>query len=449
MAQTPSLWALFASLLWSTCLATPRPTELSSFETRERPAKSLSLRQAVIGATTHHPAVKSAEINVELGTLAEQSAWAGFLPTLNIKTNSYGDKNSGTYQIEAAITGNQHLIGFAGPKQKAAQAKVDTKIASLSRDLTVQQRRALVEDVFLQAWLKQEEYALWERQFDASSENLRVKKRQHDAGLLTDADYEASIAETTDIESSLESNRDELQSLIGELEDATGYTLSDDDGVFCTLHWQPEIDQPIQPVSFYLDTAFSHRLELDLNNAARERALEDEKYASGKVLPTLSAIGQYSCGYSPGSTPTDPTVAASGFTQRSFFAGLQTSWNVFDGMQSKLETEAARARALKSSTEREITKKKISKEIKKIHSSLKATQKRTKALQAELKATQENHRLSQSLNTAGINTDADVQTADAKSYKTQFACLSQVVAFQRSLFALNAACGYALDTLTT
>ena len=95
---------------------------------------------------------------------------------------------------------------------------------------------------------------------------------------------------------------------------------------------------------------------------------------------------------------------------------------------------------------KEITKKKISAEIKKIHSDLKITQNRTKALQAELKSTQEALRLTQSQTTVGISTDAELQTADAKNYKTQFACLGQVVLFQRSLFAMNAACGYGLES---
>ena len=439
-----------ASVLSFSCMATaPRPTQLPFKETVERVAKTLSLRQAIHAATTLHPAIKSANISVDISEISEKAAWSGFLPTVGITANVYGDKTSGTSQFDTAITGNQYLIGFAGPRQKAAQANIDTKIAALSKDVTVQQRRAMAEDVFLQTWLKQEEHTLWEKQFAASSEALKLKKRLHDTGLLTDADYESAISQTADIETSLASNKDELQALISELEDITGYTLSDDNGVFCKLNWQPEVDIPLQPLSFYISTALELRLELELNKAARERALADEKFAAGKILPTLSATGQYTFGYAPGSTPTDPTLAAEGSTKNSFFAGLQASWNILDASQSKLEAEAARARALKSSTDREISKKKITKEVKKIHSDLKIAQKRTRALEAQLRASQEGLKLSQALNLTGMNTEADLCAADASSYKTQFSCLSQVVNFQRSYFALNAACGYGLDTVTT
>ncbi len=196
-----------------------------------------------------------------------------------------------------------------------------------------------------------------------------------------------------------------------------------------------------------METALTNRLELELNSAARERALADETMAHGRTLPTLSATTQYSCGYRPGNLPADQPAGVDGYRYTGFYAGLMANWNIFDGTLSKIEAESARARALKSSTDKEVTKKRISKEVKKIHSDLKMTQKRTRALQAQLKSTQETFRLTDNQNKVGIVTDADLQTSDAKNYATQFACLGQVVTFQRSLFALNAACGYALDTL--
>ena len=422
------------------------PTELSSYEKAAKSVTKLSLADAIYAATTHHPAVKNANLNIKISAQGEKAAWSGYAPNISVTTNAYADRESGTAQLETAITANQYLIGFAGPKQLAAQAKIDTKIATISRDLTILNRRAQAEDIFLRAWLKQEELELWNKQFAATSENLRLKKRTHDTGLITDADYEAGLAETASIEASLESQKYELNAIIGELEDITGLRLSDDEGVFCTLSWEPDVNEPIKPVSFYIEKAFSNRRELDLNSAARERALNEEKLAKGKTLPSLSAVGSYSHGYYPGSTPTDPTVASSSSTVTSLFGGLKATWNIFDGALSQIEADTARAKALKSSTEKEITKKKISAEIKKIHSDLKITQNRTKALQAELKSTQEALRLTQSQTTVGISTDAELQTADAKNYKTQFACLGQVVLFQRSLFAMNAACGYGLES---
>ena len=415
----------------------------SSFDTAERKVVALSLRQAIEAATNTHPSVRSADIDVEIAGISEKAAWAGYLPNVTISTSAYGDKNSGTSQLNATIAGSQYLIGFAGPRQVAQQAAVDTKIANISRDSTLQQRRALTENVFLTAWLKQEEKKLLEMQFQASKQALHQAKRKFETGLITEVEYKTQIAQTSEAESTVEGHNDILMSAISELEEATGLSLSDDRGVFAKLMWQPNIEQPINKLSFYTDVALNNRLELEVNSAARQRALADENLAKGKLLPTLSAVGEFSCGYSPGSTPETASAASNGLTKGSFFAGVQTSWNVFDRNSSKYEAELARAKALKTSTEREILKKKITKEITKIHSDLKLAQKQAKSLQAQLAASTSTQQQSEQLFAAGLITQAQTTASDAQNYKTQFACLSQVVTFEKSLCALNAACGYA------
>lgn len=421
-------------------------TELSSFETIETQAVTLTLRQAVDAATKHHPSVRVSAIDIEVSKISEKAAWAGYLPSINLSTSAYGDRESGTSQLTATLSGRQYLLGGAGPKQQAKQASIDTKIATINQKLTLQQRKAQAEDLFLRAWLKQEEESILQRQFDASSETLRQTKRKYDTGLITEVEYNTQIAETSDAETTLSIHRDQHLSLISELEEVTGLNLSNDRGSFVTLLWNAHIEQEIKPVSFYIDQAFNNRLELKANTATHERALADEDFANGKLLPTVNAVGAYSCGYSPGSTPTDPLAASDGFRKSSFFAGIEASWNIFDRNTSKLEAEVARAKALKTSTNREIAKKKITHEIKKIHCDLKTLQKQAKNLQNQLTTTSSACSQAQQFLSAGLTTEAQLKVADAQNYTTQFACLNQVVTFQRSLFALHAACGYPEET---
>ena len=426
--------------------ATISQTELSSFETIEKQAVTLSLRQAVEAATKHHPSVRASAIDVEVSKISEKAAWAGYLPSINLSTSAYGDRESGTSQLTATLAGRQYLLGGAGPKQQAKQAGIDTKIATINHKSTLQQRRALAEDLFLRVWLKQEEQSILQRQFDASSETLRQAKRKYDTGLITEVEYNTQISETSNAETTLSIHKDQHLSLISELEEVTGLNLSNDRGSFVTLLWNAHIEQEIKPASFYIDQAFNNRLELKVNTATHERALADEEFAKGKLLPTVSAVGSYSCGYSPGSTPADPLVASNGFRKSSFFAGLEASWNIFDRNTSKLEAETARAKALKTSTNREITKKKIANEIKKIHCDLKILQKQAKNLQNQLTTTSSACAQAQQFLNVGLTTEAQLKVTDAQNYTTQFACLNQVVTFQRSLFALHAACGYAEET---
>lgn len=272
---------------------------------------------------------------------------------------------------------------------------------------------------------------------------LNQAKRKFETGLITEVDYQTQIAQTSEAESALDTHNDQFTAVIAELEEITGLTLSNDRGVFAKLQWEPNIEHPIKKLSFYTDVALSNRLELEVNTAARQRALADENLAKGKLLPTISAVGEFSCGYSPGSTPETSSAAANGFTKSSFFAGVQASWNILDRNASKYEAELARAKALKTSTEREVLKKKIKKEITKIHSDLKLAQKQAKSLQSQLAASTSALQQNNQLLTAGLITQAQTTASEAQNYKTQFACLTQVVIFEKSLCALNAACGYA------
>lgn len=150
----------FLSLLLvidTSALRTTTQKATSSFDSAERTIVALSIRQAVQAATTIHPSVKSADIDIEMAGISEKAAWSGYLPAVTVSTSMYGDKKSGTSQLNATIAGNQYLIGFAGPKQVAQQAAVDKKIATINKDTTLQQRRALTENLFLTSWLKQEE----------------------------------------------------------------------------------------------------------------------------------------------------------------------------------------------------------------------------------------------------------------------------------------------------
>lgn len=434
---------LFIGLFLASSIFLSAEETASSFDTAEKQVVTLSLRHAIEAATITHPSIKAAEIDIEIAKTNEKAAWAGYLPSISMTTSAYGDKNSGTAQITSTISGSQFLLGGAGPKQIAKQAEIDRTIATITKSATQQSRRSLTETLFLTAWLKQEEKKLLELSFQASQEALHEAKRKFETGLITEVDYKAQIALTSTAETLLESHKDELLSAIADLEEVTGLTMSNDKGVFAKLMWQPNIDQAIKPISFYTDLAFKNRLELEINDAAKQRAKADEALAKGQLMPTLSAVTQFSCGYSPGSTPSNPDVAENGLTQKSFFAGVQSSWNIFDRNASKYQAEIARAKALKSSTDREVIKRKIKKEVTKIHSDLKLAQKQAKSLQAQLAKTNSTQEQQKQFFAAGLITTAQTKTADADNYKTQFACLGQVVTFERSLCALNAACGYA------
>jgi len=433
--------SLLLCLATSISISASSEAVVSSFELTEKQTVTLTLPHAINAAITSHPSVKSATIDVEIAKITEKAAWAGYLPSINVATSIHGDKNSGTSQVNATISGSQYLIGFSGPRERAKQAEVDTKIADISKNTLLQQRRALTESLFLNAWLKQEEKKLLEMQFQASKDSLNQAKRKFETGLITGIDYKAQIAQTSSIESALDSHTEQLRSVICELEEITGLALSNDRGVYVKLMWQPNVDQTIKPISFYAEIALDNRLELEINKATRQRALADEKLAKGKLLPSISAVGEFSCGYTPGNTPENAT--SDGFLKSSFFAGVQANWNIFDRNSSKFEAEIARAKALKANTDREVLKKKIKKEIAKIHSELTLAQKQAKSLQAQLAATTSAQEQTDQQFAVGLITKAQASFSEAETYKTQFACLSQVVSFERSLCSLNAACGYA------
>ncbi|MBM3894169.1 TolC family protein [Candidatus Dependentiae bacterium] len=408
----------------------------------EKEAQSLTLSQAIIAATTEHPTIKAAKLTHEIAQLAEKSAWAGFLPTIGLTSSAVASKATPTGQFATTLSASQNLINLAGPKTRAKQAGIDTKIAQTQISAAQQEKRAAVEALFLNTWLKQEEYAVLKKELAFSQENQKINQEKYEAGLLSLPEYQKTIADACATEMKCTIHNNQLISLLAELEEMTGIFLTDGSDAKMHLEWNPNLTFQLDSVDTYISLALKNRLELEIHKLNYKRTRIDERFALGKTFPSLSAVGQYSYDYQPG----NPDYRSySSYTKTNFFGGLQLSWNLFDGTLSKIEAETARIKALKSTTDKEITQKKIEKEIKQLYNSLKVSHQQAAVSLAQLRASTSTLQSSQDACTVGSMTTTTLLGSATHQLKAQFEHLTHLVQFQRQFFALNAGCGYALD----
>jgi outer membrane protein TolC len=419
------------------------PTHDSSLmvEQLEKQPETLTLPQAVIAATTDHPTIKSTKLNAEIARLAEKSAWAGYLPKVGITSAMVGSKTTKTGIITTTLNAAQSLIDLAGPQVRAEQTAIDSKIARTQVSAAQQQKRAAVEELFLNTWLKQEEYKVLRRELEFVEKTQNTNKEKYETGLLSLPEYQKTIADSTAAATKCAIHKNQFVSLLAELEEITGIFLTDGAETNVILEWSPNLEFELDAVDTYLSHALKNRLELEVCKLNYKRTRVDEKFARGKTFPSLSAIGQCSYDYQPG----NPDYRDFSYAKTNYFGGLQLSWNVFDGTLSKIEAENARIRALKSSTDKEITQKKIEKEVKQLYNGLKITQQQAKSSQSQLSAATSALQSAQEAQTVGSITATALLGSSTQQLKSQFDYLSQLVTFQRQFFALNAACGYALD----
>ena len=411
-------------------------------ENVERKLISLSLSESIIAATTTHPMIKSAQLNLEIAKLAEKSAWSGQLPTVTISSNMVGNKATGAPQVGATLSAQQSLINLAGAQQKARQATFDTKIAQVGVNALQQQKRAATEELFLNTWLKQEEYKVLKKEFELAEKNHRTNKQKYDCGLLTIAELQKSIAQLSATQTKFSTHKNLFIRMLSELEEMIGIFLTNGSEENVQLDWAPTPNHSLNEVSFYLEKALKNRLEIEIHKLNYKKTRIDEKIAQGKLFPSVSAIGQYSYDYQP----SNPDYASyNSYTKTNFFGGIQTTWNIFDGNLSRIEGEAARARGLKSSTDKELAQRKIEKEIKQLYNDLKITQQQAITSQAVLSSATTSLQSAQDAKNSGTITETALLGSSTDQFKTQFDCLNQIVTFQKQLFALNAACGYSLD----
>jgi outer membrane protein TolC len=127
-----------------------------------------------------------------------------------------------------------------------------------------------------------------------------------------------------------------------------------------------------------------------------------EKASQSKFLPRLNAFGSFEMN--------DKKISS--FNGNGYMAGLQLSWNVFDGLKSKSEQEKYKAEKLKSQTEIEVYTKKSLLEISKAQTQIVDTEAKVNFSKQAWEQSQEAYRIRKNRYDQGLEKSADLLTAE-------------------------------------
>lgn len=149
-------------------------------------------------------------------------------------------------------------------------------------------------------------------------------------------------------------------------------------------------------------TNISDRKDVQAYQKSLEAYYFMEKASQSKFLPRLNAFGSFEMN--------DKKISS--FNGNGYMAGLQLSWNVFDGLKSKSEQEKYKAEKLKSQTEIEVYTKKSLLEISKAQTQIVDTEAKVNFSKQAWEQSQEAYRIRKNRYDQGLEKSADLLTAE-------------------------------------
>jgi outer membrane protein TolC len=303
----------------------------------------LSIREAVDAVTSNNSAVQSARIDEAIAQQKYKQTNAGFLPQVNFSYTALASNNplnvfgfklqqrtvtaadfnpdllnhpSGTSDFTTKIEVQQPLLNIdAVYMKKSAEAQVESyqfKTKRTKEYLTFETQKA-----YYQLQLTHQAVGVWEESLSTVKSIYDFTNNRFNQGLIQKSDLLNVEVQVLDIESKL----NEAKANVLNASDYLGVLMNKPTGILYRTDSLKEMQS-------------NGKTELNLPGnrtdfLAIEKAIEATglmmKSSKMKLLPRINAFGSYQLN--------DKKLA--GFNANSYMAGIQLTWNIFDGNNIK------------------------------------------------------------------------------------------------------------------
>lgn len=397
------------------------------------------LEDALKGLEGAHPRIEGAKEDLQTAKAAEQEAFSGFLPTLDLSASSgyeevdrtdlspagsKTDENASSYS--ATLTQNL----FQGFRTRAAVDSADTQSGIAGLTLASTRQQVLFEGIsaYLEVLRFQEltQLALDNQENLRQQLNLEDERVRRGSGIAVDA---------LQAKSRLQVSRERHTAFMGGLLDAKSrYTQVF--GVMPETENMPVPGLPLTLVPATLDEAVSLALSHNpqLTSAKQNIVLAEatRKAAKGGFFPSLDVVG---------SSSYDEDISGVLGEEVNHSVKLQASWQIFSGFADRARVKQA-AHGYESAKETaQYTERKTEEEVKFAWSSLTTSKQRMELLDNAVNIAGEVFDARKRLRDAGSETAINVLDAENELYRARIDAASARYDYYLAVYRLLLAMG--------
>ena len=374
------------------------------FEFANKKTRSLHIEQAVQTGFKKRTALKALQFSTKSKTELKREALSGYLPQLSFNSFTRLSKNVSGFRSIINFKASQLVYSFSGPLDFYKIAKKDEHAAKLTELLFQDRLRHDIERTFLLSWLTQKQYkqsvtlaysahSTFERDKNMQKQQLLNK----DNWLKSKATYAQNTTTASLLEQDLSILQGNLEQRIGVIfeghlniaaqrsckEDSPSSCIQTELLLSCTnkplfLCWSPRNSIRLKSLGYYKNQALKHRKELQIKDQEIKREVYIKRFHRNSYLPTISIEGLLS------RDDVVATAAIQGPTIISQVAGINISWDIFDGMSRHYKAESAHANMMHLRMERHDMKTIIIDEVTTTHNQEKILIKQLNAQTAQL-----------------------------------------------------------------
>ena len=376
--------------------------------------RPLTLEAALGYAAEHNPGLLRTRevVREQEGVLVEVRA--GLLPTLGT-TGSYSRVDdqrleSPLYSDRAwsvDVTVKQLLYSGGGTQAKVRSQREQLEAARLTFTAALNDTLLSVHRQFYAVLLDRELIGVQEEAQQVLEAELAKARHRREAGSGSDFDILRAEVAVANSRPALIRARNTYRNAQDQLRATLGSTATDASQP-TDLNVQGALAMPRHEVALIdaITAARAHRPELLQQERLAQAAEQGIVGARSGYQPTVSAVAGYE--WAKPSLLTTPQSHLDGWT-----AGLQASWNIFDGRATSGRVAQARARANQVQFATEERQLAVEIEVRQAHSSLAEADELLTSSEKVVEQARESLRLSQSRFQAGIATQLDVLTAQS------------------------------------
>ena len=399
---------------------------------------TLSMQQAVKEAIKRKPSIQAHQYAITDYKRQQQATLSPYLPNISLSEKFYNTSNSSSAKSAFGVTASQTILSLS---QQSYHRLYGSYVSSArhSKESHVDEIRLATETAFLNAWLLQKKLSLILPLYNSSKETFEQEKKQHDLGLLDKNNWLKSQATHSSNLATVNSYKQELAQSEKTLEYYTGLTLkllprhanSQTRLAWHRLTWKPEKKIKLNNFKSYLDKAIANRKDLKVKQDAINSEHYSSQYYAKQYIPSVSLFGS--------ATKYTSRVANSSTSKE---AGVQLSWNVFDGLSNYFKKQAADARKMKAVLEKNDSAMKIKSEVQAAYTAL-DTQQRTLAAQTiSHKQSKNEFDLKKQQESIGLISSVDLEAAKFSWQDAHYTWLSASANTALKQQELAYACGY-------
>jgi len=414
----------------------------SPIQVKLKPA-TLSMQQAVKEAIKRKPSIQAYQYAITDYKRQQQATLSPYIPNISLSEKFYNTSNSSSAKSAFGLQASQTILSLS---QQSYYKLYGSHVSSArhSKESHIDDIRLATETAYLSAWLLQQKIKLIIKRYDSSKETFEQSKKQHDLGLLDKNNWLKAQSTHASNLATVNSYKQELAQAEKTLEYYTGLTLKllpvqndSSTRLVCTklactrLVWEPAKKINLDNFESYLSKALKNRKDLKVKQDTINSERYSSQYYANQYIPSVSLFGS--------ATKYTSRVASSSTSKE---AGVQLSWNVFDGLSNYFNKQAADARKMKAVLEKNDTVMKIKTEVQTAYTALDAQQRTLSAQTISHEQSKNEFDLKKQQESIGLISGVALETAKYSWQNEHYTWLSSAASTALKKQELAYACGY-------